>query len=62
MKKPSELIVSDTVVTLEGEGILVATKPGNFRNRMYKVQFASGDLKWYSLIELQKAYKLSANG
>lgn len=60
MKQQSIFQPGATVTTREGEGILVMIKHGNFRNQNYKVKFPNGQSRWYTLQQLQQAYKMAA--
>jgi hypothetical protein len=60
MRNANDIRPGSEIITPAGIGTLVMIKPGNFRNQNYKVQFPNGTSKWYTLVQLQQAYKLAA--
>lgn len=60
MKQQSIFQPGATITTAQGTGTLVMVKPGNFRNQNYKVQFPNGQARWYTLTQLQDAYRIAA--
>lgn len=60
MRKQSIFTPGVEVTTKDGVGVLVQVKPGNFRKQDYQVRFPNGQTRWYTLTDLQKAYRLAA--
>lgn len=55
----NDLHPGTAITTPNGPGEIVRIKPGNFRKQDYQVRHQNGTLKWYSLYELQKAWKMA---